>query len=126
MPRPRKQLTVGELRQFLEGVPPETELTFGSSRFRKRPLIFYRFKNWDDDKVLVCLEELDKHSEPISEIDCRPTAEDFLEQLRFWKDTDFVVFSDTIDAVPLEFRSLSNVVSINLEQNEEPQFIIED
>ena len=118
-------LTVGNLRKFLESVDPESEITFGASKFRKRPLIFYRFKTRGDKLLQIELNEIDQNFEPISEIDCRPIVKDFLKQLLTWEDDYEVIFGSSLDAVPLEFRSIGMAVAINLEQNQEPNWIIE-
>lgn len=118
-------LTVGELRRFLEKVDRDTEITFGASKFRRRPLIFYRFKERGEKLLQIELNEIDQNMEPTSEIDCRPEVGDFLEQLKIWKDDYEITFGSSLDAVPLEFRSLANVVAINLEQNQEPEWKVQ-
>lgn len=125
MDKQQNILTVGQLRRFLENVAPDSEITFGASKFRKRPLIFYRFKSRGENLLQIELNEIDQDWEPTSEIDCRPVACDFLRQLEGWKDDDEITFGSSLDAVPLEFRSLSNVVAINLEQNQEPEWKIQ-
>lgn len=117
-----KTLTVGELKEFLKTVPPETEITFGSSKFRKRPLVFYRFKMRGDRLLQIELNEIDKSWPPTSEIDERKTAHCFLEQLEGWPDGSLITFGSSLDASPLEFRSLSKLVAINLEQNQTPEW----
>ena len=52
------ELTVGELKSALSGLPDDMQVTFGSSRYSKRPLIFYRFKKRDDG-LQIELNELD-------------------------------------------------------------------
>ncbi|WP_020589973.1 hypothetical protein [Desulfobacter curvatus] len=118
-------LTVGKLRTFLEKQSSDTEITFGSSKYRKRPLIFYRFKQRGDDLLQIELNEIDKQWEPISEIDCRPTVGDFLRQLSIWDDHFEITFGSSLDAVPLEFRNVQIVVGINLDQNQEPKWSVE-
>jgi hypothetical protein len=125
MDKPQNILTVGQLRRFLENVVPDSEITFGASKFRKRPLIFYRFKSRGENLLQIELNEIDQNWEPTSEIDCRPVVRDFLRQLEEWKDDDEITFGSSLDAVPLEFRSLSNVVAINLEQNQEPEWKVQ-
>lgn len=121
----KNKITVRELREFLENVDPETEITFGSSKYSKRPLIFYRFKTKGPKLLLIELNELDQNFDPVSEIDCRPTVSDFLKQLGREIDDWEVFFGSSMDAVPLEFRSITNVVSINLEQNQEPEWKVQ-
>ena len=118
-------LTAGKLKAFLQKVAPDTEITFGSSKYRKRPLIFYRFKTRGEKLLQIELNEIDQSSEPASEIDCRPIVRDFLRQLNVWEDDYEIIFGSSLEAVPLEFRSITNVVAINLEQNEEPEWKVE-
>ncbi len=118
-----ESLTVGKLCNFLSKVPPDTEITFGSSKYRMRPLVFYRFKMRGDDLLQIELNEIDGNFfGPISEIDSRPTAERFLEFLTKLPADVEITFGASLDAVPLEFRDLSIVVGINLEQTVEPKW----
>ena len=55
-------LTVGTLRRFLEKQPPDTEITFGASKSRQRPLIFFRFKIRGPNLLQIELNELDRAS----------------------------------------------------------------
>ena len=114
----KKDLTVGELRQFLKNKNTEEEITFGSSKFRMRPLIFYRFKKVEEKKLQIELSEIDPNFHPMAEIDNRKTVGYFLEQLESWDDNISITFGTTLDGIPLEFRNIRNVVAINLEQNE--------
>ncbi len=121
-----KFLTVGKLRNFLENIAPETEITFGASKYRKRPLVFYRFKKRGEKLLQVELNEIDQNNEPMSEIDRRENVSSFLRQLSNIDDDVAIDFGSSLDAVPLEFRSITNVVAINLEQNEEPKWKVKD
>ena len=125
MDKQKNSLKIGELKRFLEKIDPQTEITFGSSKFRKRPLIFYRFKSRGEKLLSIELNEIDKAYEPISEIDCRPTVGKFLDHLNHWEDDCDIIFGCSMDAVPLEFRNIKTVVAINLEQNEEPNWRVE-
>lgn len=120
-----KKLTVKDFRNQLKDLPSDMEITFGSSKYRKRPLIFSRFKSRGDDLVLIELNELDNDSEPISEIDCRTTVEFFLNQLSLENDNSEIQFGSSLDGVPLEFRELKPILSIDIEQNTEPKYAIE-
>lgn len=117
----QKDLTVGELRQFLKNENGETEITFGSSKFRMRPIIFYRFKKLEEKLLQIELSEIDPNFHPMAEIDNRTTVAYFLTQLESWQDDTVVTFGHTLDGAPLEFRNMRNVVAINLEQNHKPQ-----
>lgn len=118
-------LTVGELKRLLLNQDPETEITFGSSKYRKRPLIFYRFKQRGEDLLQIELNEIDQNFEPTSEMEHRRTVGEFLETLDHWDDQCKITFGSSLDAVPLEFKNLKLVVAINLEQNEEPEWRIQ-
>jgi hypothetical protein len=120
-----KRPTAGELKKFLRNVDPDTEITFGASKYRKRPLIFYRFKQRGERLLCIELEELDQDSEPASEIDCRLTVGEFLERLAPWEDDFEIDFGSSMDAVPLEFREIKTVVAINLEQIQAPNWKVE-
>ncbi len=120
-----KKLTVGELRAFLRTIPPETEITFGSSKYRKRPLVFSRFRRRGDNLLQIELSEIDQSREPASEMDERKSAGYFLDQLQPWGDGAVITFGSSIDAVPLEFHSLSILVGVNLEQPREPRWRVE-
>lgn len=114
---PEKTTTVGELKSFLKTVPAETEITFGSSTFSKRPLVFYRCKRRGEDLLGIEVSELDSDPDnPCAEIDERITAGKLLSHLSTWKDSDRITFGNTIDASPLVLRNISTVVSFNLEQ----------
>jgi len=122
----QKRTTVGYLKKFLSGCDPNMPITFGSSRYRKRPLIFYRFHFSGMDKLLIELNELDKGSEDISECEARITVSDILKELNAYDDDIIVSFGSSLDAVPLEFRDIEKAVAINLIQTEEPQWEVSD
>ena len=116
----KSKLTVGELRHFLQNEDPEKEITFGSSKYRMRPLIFYRFKEVEHNHLQIELSEIDPNYHPMAEIDNRRTVSYFLEQLQDRQDETKISFGQTLDGVPLEFRSIQNAVAINLEQTATP------
>lgn len=119
-----KTTTVGSLKKFLADCDPNMQITFGSSRYRKRPLIFYRFHFNDKDMLLIELNELDKDSENISECEYRITVSYLLKGLSAYDDDIIVFFGYSKDAVPLEFGNIEKIVAINLVQTEEPKWII--
>lgn len=118
------KFTVGKLKEILKNVDQNSEITFGSSKFTKRPLIFNRFKTKGEKLLLIELSELDDVFEPSSENEHRPIVKHFLDSLSTWDDDYIITFGSTMDAVPLEFKDVSNVVGINLEQTKEPQWRI--
>lgn len=121
MPHPQK-VTVGQIKHFLASVNPKSHITFGSSKYSQRPLIFYRFKRRGDNLLQIELNELDNTDDAVSEFECRETVEYFLKQLNDCLDNWEFTFGATIDASPLEFDSIENVVAINLAQTEEPEW----
>jgi hypothetical protein len=117
------ELTVGKLREQLNRYPFDVEITFGSSKYRQRPLVFYRFKQRGEDILQIELNELEEDvSEPVSEHECRKTVGYFLEQLSGWDDHFFISFGATIDASPLKFTEITPLVGINLDQPEKPEW----
>lgn len=116
-----QDISVGELRQFLKNEDPAKEITFGSSKFRMRPMIFYRFKKVSDQLLHIELSEIDPNFHPMAEIDNRKSVGYFLEQLDAWEDEAMITFGATLDGAPLTFRNMQNVVAINLEQNTHPE-----
>ncbi|PSS72119.1 hypothetical protein [Shewanella algae] len=56
------ELTVGELLAVIRDLPSDMPITFGSSKYSKKPLIFYRFKARGDDLLQVELNEIDSES----------------------------------------------------------------
>lgn len=117
------ELTVGKLRELLNKFSSDIEITFGSSKYRQRPLIFYRFKQRGEDILQIELNELDDNiREPISEYECRKTVGYFLEQLAGWGDHFFISFGSTIDASSLKFTEIIPLVGINLDQPEKPKW----
>lgn len=117
------KLTVGELRKKLESCPPETQITFGSSKYSMRPLIFYRVKQRGENYLQIELNELDeKIHDPVAECTCREIVRDFLDKLKLWPDECEISFGATMDAAALEFTGFSNVLGINLDQPAEPTY----
>jgi hypothetical protein len=112
-----ENLTVGKLEELISDLPSDMEITFGSSRFSKRPLIFYRFKRRGDDHLQLELNEIDNEGLPEdSELDHRITVGDLKEQLSYWKNTDRITFGSTLDAIRLVADKPNTVFSFNLNQ----------
>jgi hypothetical protein len=120
----QKRITTGQLKTMLSGFHPNTPISFGSSKYRKRPLVFYRFHFNDMDTLLIELNEIDECSIPVSECDCRITVSEILKGIEPYKDDTWVSFGATVDAVPLEFHSIEKAVAINLLQTQEPKWIV--
>jgi hypothetical protein len=51
------RITVGELKERLQGYPDDTEITFGATRAAV-PLVFFRVKTRGDDLVQIELNEV--------------------------------------------------------------------
>ena len=117
MSKNNKILTVGELRVFLKGENPKKEITFGSSKYTRRPLIFNRTKSKGEKLLYIELSEIDESYEPELEIDNRISVEELLHHLGLYEDDWEITFGSSLDGIPLEFRNITNVVSINLEQD---------
>lgn len=119
------KLTVGELKKELSKIDNSFEITFGSSYYRKRPLIFYRFKMRGEKLLQIELNEIDQSWEPKSEQDSRKTVKDFLDELKPFNDDMEIIFGSSLDASPLLFRSISKAISINLHQPESPDWEVD-
>lgn len=113
------ELTVKELNDAISAVDDSLEITFGSSRYSKRPLIFYRFKRRGDDLLQIELNELEgEYFDDIAEIDDRITVGKLRDELSAWKPTDKVIFGSTAsDAIPLFSQGPRAVFSFNLDQH---------
>ncbi|USD22776.1 hypothetical protein MJO52_06465 [Microbulbifer variabilis] len=114
-----EQLTVGELLEATEGLSNDAEVTFGSSRYSKRPLRFYRFKRRGEDLLQIELNEMDGDDwEDESELDSRITVGELREHLQAWKPSDRITFGSTAsDAIPLYSTNPAAVFSLNLDQS---------
>ncbi|HCE2191320.1 TPA: hypothetical protein ACF3XD_004468 [Vibrio parahaemolyticus] len=115
-----KELTVGDLQECIRGLPDDMPMTFGSSKYSKRPLIFYRFKARGEDLLQIELNEIDNDTweDEDSELHLRITVGHLREELnRFWKPTDRVIFGATLDAIPLFSHKPQVVLSFELDQD---------
>ncbi|WP_339021825.1 hypothetical protein [Aeromonas salmonicida] len=110
-------LTVGELKECISDLPSDMEITFGSSRYSKRPLIFYRFKSRGDDLLQIELNELEPEGwRNESELDYRITVGYLREHLIHYKNTDKITFGSTVDAIEIIPDKPRVVFSFNLNQ----------
>ena len=115
-----ENLTIGKLKKQIENLSSNMEVTFGSSKHSKRPLIFYRFKFRGDDLLQIELSELNpQYDKNVSELDGRITVSDLKKELNQWKDSDRITFGSTIDALDLILSNPSVVFSFNLDQPDE-------
>lgn len=112
-----KNLTVGELKKHIADLPSDMEITFGSSKYSKRPLIFYRFKRRGDDLLQIELNELDPEGwKNDCELDHRITVGYLREHLSHCENTDQITFGSTIDAIAIIPENPNVVFSFNLNQ----------
>ena len=118
-------LTVGQLKKELSEVDRNYQVIFGSSYYRKRPLIFYRFKMRGEKKLQIELNEIDQGWEPQSEQDSRETVGYFLDHLEGYEDDCEITFGASLDTSPLLFESFTKAFSINLSQPEEPKWEVD-
>ncbi len=115
----KRELTVGELLEIIQGLPDDMPITFGSSKYSKKPLIFYRFKARGDELLQIELNEIDNESWDAedSELHARITVGDLRQEIhRFWKASDRVIFGSTMDAIPLFSSKPQVVLSFELDQ----------
>jgi hypothetical protein len=119
------QLTVGKLRSFLQSQPADAVITFGSSRWRKRPLVFFRLKLRGATLLQIELNEVELDDEA-DEIDRRLSVGLFLDLLKGYDAGYAITFGSSLDAVPLEFRDMTSAVAINLEQTQQPKYFVQD
>jgi hypothetical protein len=122
-----KKLTVGKLREFLADCDRDMAVTFGASRFRKRPFVFYRFKVRGEKLLQFELNELDQNTDSISEWETRITVGRILDEfdrLGYTNDCEITI-GGSLDAAPTVLHSIKKVVAFNLAQPEEPQWKVE-
>ncbi len=121
-------MTVGEFRKSLEKFPPELVVTFGSSSFTRRHLIFNRFKNRGPGQIFLELVEItcnprhntDAYEIPEPEHERRITVGNLLRHMQPFADSTEINFGCTTDCAPLKFLSLEPAVAINLVQDGPP------
>ena len=107
--------TAGEFKKYLSPLLDDMEITFGSSKFTKRPLVFYRCKVRGDNIIQIELSELDDKDQEQEYIN-RKTIKFFREYFQDVSDTTEIVFSYTSDTKELFLESISFALSLNFEQ----------
>ncbi|MEZ9627867.1 hypothetical protein [Aliivibrio fischeri] len=113
------ELTVGELLEIIGELPDDMPITFGSSKYSKKPLVFYRFKTRGADVLQIELNEIDNETwaDEDSELNSRITVGYLRGEInQFWKSTDHVVFGSTADAINLFSQKPKVVLSFELDQ----------
>ena len=117
-----ESVSLGQVLSILGEYPEDTELTFGSSTFSQRPLIFFRCKKRGPTHICVELNELvdDDAYIPKPEHELRKTVGDLIRSLSVFPEHYQISFGCTIDAAPLKFAGITSAVSINLIQDEPP------
>lgn len=121
-------MTVGDFQEMLEKFPADQAVTFGSSSFTRRPLIFYRFKNRGPGEIFLELTEIscnprlnpEAYGNPEPEHERRITVGELLGQMQYLAAATKINFGCTTDCAPLKFLSLEPTVAINLIQDEPP------
>lgn len=120
--------TAKELRTKLQSVPPDTEITFGTSRFLKLPLVFYRIKIWGENSYIIELNELMRDEPHTHEPEQRITAEYLLEQLDGISDNSEISFGSDTEANLLQYGGCKQVLNIIIDQdveNREPYRLVD-
>jgi len=120
------KLTVGLLRKLLSGYPLSMEVTFGATKFNKRPLFYYRFKVRGEKLIQLELSELEPGSEDISECEGRITVKTLLDGVKGLENDWEIVLGSSNDCAPLVFDSITPIVAFNIVQPKEPRYRIED
>ncbi len=122
---PKSTIKAGELKRLLATMPPDAVVTFGSSSFSRRPLVFFRTKKRGEKLLCIEVNELFDDPEnfltPEPEHEHRLTAGDLLKDLDVPDDWD-IAFGTTIDGRPLEFQALHLAVAIDLRQTGKPEW----
>lgn len=116
------KLTVGRLRELLRDYPQTMEVTFGATKFNKRPLFYYRFKVRGEKLIQLELNELEPGSEDISECEGRITVEILLDGVKGLEDDWQIILGSSNDFAPLVFDSITPVVAFNIVQPKEPKY----
>ena len=105
------KLTVSKIKKMIEDLDDSMEISFGSSKYSSRPLVFYRFKKRGEDLLQIELNEVEYDVQGYQEQDNRITVGYLKEQLEGWNDSDEVTFGSTLDAKLLVLNKI-NVVTM--------------
>jgi len=123
----KKRILVSELLSKLAEYPEEMPITFGASKYRKRPLIFNRTKKRGEKLICIEVVELDAGTLRKPEWNFRITVGDLIRHLSNCGPDWEIDFGCSTDAVPLVFEKLQPILSIDLDQPTEPKWrVIED
>ena len=120
------KLTVGHLRKLLSDYPPTMEVTFGATKFTKRPLFYHRFKVRGEKLIQLELNELEPGIADISECEDRITVGTLLDGIDGLDDDWEIILGASIDCAPLVFDSITPVVAFNIVQPKEPKYRTEE
>lgn len=118
-------MTVGEFKAMFSNFPQDSMVTFGSSSYSRRPLVFYRTKIRDEKFLTIELTELILYPldpdalVPEPEHEQRITVAEFMQHLNVDDDWQ-LAFAGTIDASGLELKAVVPAVAIDLVQPELP------
>ena len=119
-------MLVQELISVLAQYPDDMLITFGSTKYRKRPLIFYRTKIRGEKHLSIELNELDGSDPDMTEWSRRITVGDLIRNLSGCEDWE-VSFTGAVDGSPIVLDKIVPVIAIDLDQPTPPNFrVIED
>jgi hypothetical protein len=105
--------TVGDFKKALELKDDSLEVSFGSSKKSKRPLIFYRLKIRGDNILGFELTELsDEDEQP--ESFSRKTVKYYKEILANYPDETNIVFSNTRELEERYVFKISEIIMFDL------------
>lgn len=122
----KDRILVGDLINELAKYPNEMPITFGASKYRKRPLVFHRTKIRGEKLICIELGEFDRGSVATVEWSWRITVGDLIRDLEGCGDDWKVDFGCSADGCPLVFNKLHQVLAIDLDQPEEPKYKFSD
>lgn len=110
-------ITVGAFRKELLAVPSDTEITFGSSRFRKLPLVFNTVEPSGENCYHIELSELEPDNISAHEPITRFTAGEILKQLEPLPDAYELGFGCDVEGNILQYKATKTVLSVVLDSD---------
>lgn len=124
-------MTIGDFRELLKQFPHNYVITFGSSSFTRRPLVYNRIKPYGNGVVFFELTEIscnprlehDAYGIPEPEHEQRITVARLLEDMRNIPDKTIIEFGGTTDCAPLKFKNMEAAVAINFIQEGPPLMV---
>ena len=117
-------LTVGSLLKELRRFDRDTVVTFGSSQWTARPLIFYRFKRRGAESIQMELNELFEFGSG-PEHESRITVGRIVDGLEGMPEHWELFFGCTVDAAPLKLEKIVHSVAFDLTQPDTPPYVVD-